>query len=54
MAATSETVSFDEFSKIRLLEPTQFDASQKLKDECKDFTQSKLSQCASGMNLKTF
>eukprot|EP00842_Homolaphlyctis_polyrhiza_P004805 jgi/Hompol1/5325/HPOL_004335-RA len=37
MAETS--ILFDEFSKIRILEPAQFDASAKLKEECRDFTQ---------------
>ncbi|OAJ42917.1 hypothetical protein BDEG_26309 [Batrachochytrium dendrobatidis JEL423] len=38
----SDTVSikFDEFSKIRILDPTQYDVSSKLKEECKEFTSS--------------
>ncbi|KAJ3373943.1 Intraflagellar transport protein 20, partial [Entophlyctis sp. JEL0112] len=32
-------VTFDEFSKIRILPSDQFEASESLKDECKDFTQ---------------
>ncbi|EGF79433.1 hypothetical protein BATDEDRAFT_25770 [Batrachochytrium dendrobatidis JAM81] len=41
----SDTVSikFDEFSKIRILDPTQYDVSSKLKEECKEFT-SKISE----------
>ncbi|KAJ3300129.1 Intraflagellar transport protein 20 [Borealophlyctis nickersoniae] len=30
---------FDEFSKIRILDPSNFEASEKLKEECRDFTQ---------------
>ncbi|KAJ3063541.1 Intraflagellar transport protein 20 [Podochytrium sp. JEL0797] len=32
-------VTFDEFSKIRILPSDQFEASENLKDECKEFTQ---------------
>ncbi|KAJ3019244.1 Intraflagellar transport protein 20 [Thoreauomyces humboldtii] len=32
-------VTFDEFSKLRILEPAQFEASEQLKEECKDFVQ---------------
>ncbi|KAI8917042.1 intraflagellar transport protein 20 [Powellomyces hirtus] len=32
-------VIFDEFSKLRILDPQQFEASEQLKEECKDFTQ---------------
>ncbi|TPX63055.1 hypothetical protein SpCBS45565_g06880 [Spizellomyces sp. 'palustris'] len=32
-------VIFDEFSKLRILDPVQFETSEKLKEECKDFTQ---------------
>ncbi|KAI8898793.1 intraflagellar transport protein 20 [Globomyces pollinis-pini] len=30
-------IFFDEFSKIRILEPIHFDASEKLKEECSEF-----------------
>ncbi|KAJ3049357.1 Intraflagellar transport protein 20 [Rhizophlyctis rosea] len=33
------SVTFDEFSKIRILDPAQFEASEKLKEECREFTQ---------------
>ncbi|KAJ3412165.1 Intraflagellar transport protein 20 [Chytridiales sp. JEL 0842] len=32
-------VTFDEFSKIRILSSEQYEASEHLKDECRDFTQ---------------
>ncbi|KAL2913435.1 hypothetical protein HK105_207053 [Polyrhizophydium stewartii] len=32
------SIVFDEFSKIRILDPAQFDASSRLKEECKEFT----------------
>ncbi|KAH6596955.1 hypothetical protein BASA50_003777 [Batrachochytrium salamandrivorans] len=35
--AESAAISFDEFSKIRILTPEHFDASSKLKEECKEF-----------------
>jgi hypothetical protein len=35
-------ITFDEFSKIRILPSDQYEASEHLKDECKDFTQSKM------------
>ncbi|KAJ3041851.1 Intraflagellar transport protein 20 [Rhizophlyctis rosea] len=35
----SVPVTFDEFSKIRILDPAQFEASEKLKEECREFTQ---------------
>ncbi|KAJ3097460.1 Intraflagellar transport protein 20 [Phlyctochytrium planicorne] len=39
MAAGTDTpISFDEFSKIRILPSQYFEESDKLKDECKDFT----------------
>ncbi|KAJ3145884.1 Intraflagellar transport protein 20 [Geranomyces michiganensis] len=31
-------VTFDEFSKLRILDPSQFEASEQLKEECQDFT----------------
>ncbi|KAI8926633.1 intraflagellar transport protein 20 [Entophlyctis helioformis] len=37
--AQSTAITFDEFSKIRILDPGQFDASARLKEECKEFTQ---------------
>lgn len=39
-ASNQPIVMFDEFSKLRILDPAQFEASEKLKEECKDFTQS--------------
>ncbi|KNC99108.1 uncharacterized protein SPPG_05368 [Spizellomyces punctatus DAOM BR117] len=38
-SSTSPLVIFDEFSKLRILDPVQFETSEKLKEECKDFTQ---------------
>ena len=38
---TATDISFDEFARIRLLNSQEFDASEKLKEECKDFTSSK-------------
>ncbi|KAI8830059.1 intraflagellar transport protein 20 [Chytriomyces cf. hyalinus JEL632] len=32
-------VTFDEFSKIRILPSDQFEASDSMKDQCKEFTQ---------------
>ncbi len=37
---SSDLIQFDEFSKIRILNPAQFDSSEKLKDETKDFISS--------------
>ncbi|KAJ3145676.1 Intraflagellar transport protein 20 [Geranomyces variabilis] len=31
-------VTFDEFSKLRILDPAQFEASEQLKEECQEFT----------------
>ncbi|RKO85400.1 intraflagellar transport protein 20, partial [Blyttiomyces helicus] len=39
MESGQTAVVFDEFSKIRILDPANFEASEKLKEECKDFTQ---------------
>jgi hypothetical protein len=33
-------VTFDEFSKIRILPSDEYESADRLKDECKDFTQS--------------
>ncbi|KAI8824399.1 intraflagellar transport protein 20, partial [Fimicolochytrium jonesii] len=33
------SVTFDEFSKLRVMDPTQFEASERLKDECSEFTE---------------
>jgi hypothetical protein len=38
---TAAIVSFDAFSKIRILEAPKFEASEHLKEECKQFTESK-------------
>ncbi|KAI8806444.1 intraflagellar transport protein 20 [Cladochytrium replicatum] len=35
---TTDLISFDEFSKIRILEPAHFEASENLKEECREFT----------------
>ncbi|KAI9011024.1 intraflagellar transport protein 20 [Gaertneriomyces semiglobifer] len=32
------TVLFDDFSKLRILDPADFEASESLKEECKGFT----------------
>ncbi|KAI9088714.1 intraflagellar transport protein 20 [Phlyctochytrium arcticum] len=37
-ASNQPLIIFDEFSKLRILDPTQFETSENLKDECKDFT----------------
>ena len=34
-------ITFDEFNKLRILNPTHFENSEKLKDETKKFTSSK-------------
>jgi hypothetical protein len=31
---------FDEFSKIRIIDPEKYDASEKLKEQCSDFIKS--------------
>ncbi|KAI9206893.1 intraflagellar transport protein 20 [Polychytrium aggregatum] len=38
MNGANPILSIDEFSKIRILEASQFEASEKLKEECRDFT----------------
>jgi hypothetical protein len=40
---TKAEIVFDEFSKLRILEPVSFDTSQQLKDHCQDYVASKFS-----------
>jgi DNA-directed RNA polymerase subunit L len=37
MSTAHPEIFFDEFSKIRIINPDKFDASEKLKDQCQDF-----------------
>jgi hypothetical protein len=57
-ATTHPLISFDELGKIRLLPPGLHDASDKLKDECRDFNQSyaypSLKRFLLGMGLAAF
>ncbi|KAI9353359.1 intraflagellar transport protein 20 [Zopfochytrium polystomum] len=39
MDNNTSPVSFDEFSRIRILPSDQYEAADRLKDECKEFTQ---------------
>ncbi|KAI9144949.1 intraflagellar transport protein 20-like protein [Paraphysoderma sedebokerense] len=36
---SQQTITFDEFAKLRILNAQDFESSEKLKEQCRDFTQ---------------